>query len=66
MMSPCKECGNRYVGCHADCSLYMDFRKRLNDQNETIRQEREKDYEWYGKVKDGRTKLLRRRHQKGL
>lgn len=26
MIAPCKDCAERYVGCHAFCSRYADFR----------------------------------------
>ena len=29
---PCKECGSRYLGCHANCTKYIEFRrKRANE-----------------------------------
>ena len=30
----CKDCDKRSVGCHATCSEYADFKKRLADFNE--------------------------------
>lgn len=31
---PCKDCTERYVGCHSKCEKYVDFRKRLDAENE--------------------------------
>lgn len=29
--SPCKNCDNRYVGCHGKCEGYVEFRSALNE-----------------------------------
>ena len=35
----CKDCTERYVGCHSDCDKYKDFLKR----NEKIKQKKKID-----------------------
>lgn len=29
---PCKECGSRYLGCHANCTKYIEFRRKRDDE----------------------------------
>ena len=41
---PCKDCNDRYLGCHAECTLYKEYtdtrqvikdnRKKYNDETE--------------------------------
>lgn len=31
--APCKDCGDRYVGCHGKCEKYLTFRSRLDEEN---------------------------------
>ena len=28
--NPCKDCPDRYVGCHSDCERYLTWRKVMN------------------------------------
>lgn len=37
--SPCKDCSDRFVGCHAQCDLYESFRENL----EQIAQNRKRE-----------------------
>lgn len=36
--APCKECAMRYIGCHGECAIYMDYKQR----READRMERKK------------------------
>lgn len=46
MMSPCKDCQHRYIGCHTVCKLYQEYvreredirkrRRRKNMERDTI------------------------------
>ena len=36
---PCHNCENRHIGCHAECEKYIDFRKKLDDYNEVVKQD---------------------------
>ena len=29
VQSPCKDCPNRFVGCHSSCAKYIDFQQKL-------------------------------------
>lgn len=41
--SPCYGCEDRFVGCHAECSRYIEFQDVHKNEQETIRKNREKD-----------------------
>lgn len=28
---PCKNCQERYVGCHSTCKPYLDYKKQIED-----------------------------------
>lgn len=32
MISPCKECAERFPGCHASCPLYGKFREACDNR----------------------------------
>lgn len=56
MKSPCKDCPERYVGCHSECGKYKYFRRKLEAQNEVIRANRTEHIrrlERIQRVKDG-------------
>lgn len=40
MRSPCKGCGRRREGCHAECESYRSFRESVKTQREQERRER--------------------------
>lgn len=35
--SPCKDCMDRYLGCHSHCAEYQDFTKKIQDYNYALR-----------------------------
>lgn len=35
--APCKDCPNRYVGCHSKCGDYLLYRSELDEHNKTVR-----------------------------
>lgn len=40
--NPCKGCTERNIGCHSECQKYIDFRTKLDEYNNTIRENRER------------------------
>lgn len=32
--TPCYGCGKRHILCHADCNDYIEFAKKLSENNE--------------------------------
>ncbi len=41
--SPCKNCDNRSPICHSTCEKYIIYRTKLNERNENIRKQRERE-----------------------
>lgn len=31
MQAPCKDCPDRFVGCHSTCDKYIEFRKQRDE-----------------------------------
>lgn len=44
----CKDCRDRHIGCHADCSRYLQAKEEREKKRQIIRQE--KDLEIYHDV----------------
>lgn len=45
--APCKNCGDRFVGCHSICPLYKEFQEFNNKRREAIAKEKmEEDIQW--------------------
>ena len=40
LFAPCKNCPDRYVGCHSDCADYKKFRKLKDIENQEAREGR--------------------------
>lgn len=40
---PCKDCKNRYVGCHSECAAYNNAKKTHNDNVNTLREKKKKE-----------------------
>ena len=36
--SPCLKCDNRNVGCHCECEKYIEYKKKLKIQSDTMYQ----------------------------
>ena len=32
--APCKDCKNRFLGCHSKCDKYKDYKKRSEELND--------------------------------
>lgn len=32
---PCKDCESRYIGCHASCKGYLEFREVVDEKRRT-------------------------------
>ena len=42
MMSPCKDCQDRYIGCYAVCKLYREY---VNEREDIRKRRRRKNME---------------------
>lgn len=40
--APCMNCERRYVGCHAECEDYKEFRKLADKMSEEFRKKKNK------------------------
>lgn len=40
LLAPCKNCPDRYVGCHSQCESYKKFRKLKDIENQEAREGR--------------------------
>ncbi len=39
--NPCKQCDRRVPGCHASCDAYKDWRRKLDERNAAVREEKD-------------------------
>lgn len=44
MKTPCKDCTDRYIGCHGECELYLDYKAEINKCREIANKQKEDDY----------------------
>lgn len=40
--SPCKDCADRFLGCHSTCESYAEFQKEISAFNVNMRKEKAK------------------------
>ena len=45
MLSPCKDCQQRFIGCHSECLLYKDWKQKLEVQKTRIKEEHRRNWE---------------------
>lgn len=63
-MIPCKDCLDRYVGCHSTCDKYIEWNKQHLEQKKIISASRQKDKEINMFERDRKRKCARRRDGK--
>lgn len=44
---PCKNCGDREVGCHGSCEAYRSWRAHMDERNNKIRNNKNKHKEYH-------------------
>lgn len=47
--SPCKNCENRYLGCHSECGKYTMFKRKREYESAIIRKKKYENYLFYYK-----------------
>lgn len=57
--SPCKECKDRYMGCHSVCGKYAAYRAALEEEKEFDKFD--KDCEAYIRAKNKKMQKIARR-----
>lgn len=35
--SPCKDCKNRYLGCHSECEKYIEYKEKKITQGKVLK-----------------------------
>lgn len=48
---PCKDCKDRYLGCHDRCEKYQQFKKRNDEIREKERREKLINFEYWATTK---------------
>lgn len=58
IVNPCKDCTERYVGCHSECEKYAEYRSQIEEKNRLIHEGRQELYgaDVYEKKKSRRLK----------
>lgn len=71
--TPCIDCADRKVGCHASCQAYKDWKEQHEAERMQIREQRNKRSEFadykkscYGKMTRRGYELYRERRNKGI
>ena len=66
LQSPCKDCQDRFVGCHSSCVKYIDYKQASIIKNEEVRQrKKEVKHEEYTDYIVGRFAERKRKKFKG-
>ena len=56
---PCKNCDNRFVGCHSECLKYIDYRQKLDVYRQTEKTDKKVRAD-YGSVRKKKGKVYGR------
>lgn len=51
MVAPCKDCPDRYVGCHGNCEKYKEYKAQLDSMRDQAYQIRAKEADLYERRK---------------
>lgn len=61
IMSPCKDCKKRHIGCHDKCDIYLKYKEEIRAFNKKAKEDRYNEcvmyeFEKYGKMQSCRLK----------
>lgn len=59
--APCKECTNRYLGCHDKCTNYKEYKKSEDDRKALIRKNRDRQNEIFKYKHERITQALKKK-----
>jgi hypothetical protein len=59
----CFDCKNRQIGCHQDCEVYKDAKKKSEEEKQRVREEKRKEFLIIGN-KSKRNEAVRRWYRK--
>lgn len=43
-LSPCKDCNNRFLGCHSSCERYLDYKSEHDKFKQKVFAAKEEDW----------------------
>ena len=49
--TPCLNCGDRHIGCHASCKDYLAFKTHKDEIKEMIHKKKQEEQLYYGIAK---------------
>ena len=61
MKAPCKDCADRQLGCHADCSKYREYKDWQKEHNDKIKREKEVVNSFVACREEAKEKMMRAR-----
>lgn len=61
MITPCKDCKDRHMACHADCDKYRAWKADLDAQRIKCRQNKGQTIEFAEYARDRERDIMRRR-----
>ena len=64
-LSPCKDCGERHSGCHAECKNFLAWKEDYNKRKEEICKQRDKQRLLDDMRHDSAKKMMRKYGMKG-
>lgn len=60
-LSPCLDCADRHLGCHADCGRYLDFKNKSEEFKQIINDVKDKENLAFSyEISDKRKKMKKR------
>ena len=57
--SPCKDCPDRYLGCHDHCEKFQAFREKKAEARARMYEERRGDIEYWGSRRNSKMRAIR-------
>ena len=43
MLCPCKNCPDRYIGCHSSCNKYISYKTELENFKDKVKKAKDKE-----------------------
>lgn len=59
----CKDCTDRYPGCHGECDNYKEYRKTIDEMHEAKNKRTEKELPFIEKRMARKTHYFKRKYQ---
>ena len=62
LISPCKDCEKRYLGCHSECEDYFKYQEEVKAWNKKLHDEKVRFAKTTNQIRIQRLKILNRSH----